>query len=246
MEIRIGTSGWHYKHWLGPFYPEKLPASKMLAWYAGQFDTVELNTTFYRLPPEPAVDSWRDDTSHGFLFAAKASRFITHMKKLKDPEQSLERYFERVDRLRGKLGPIVFQLPPNWQVDLYRFDEFLKHLPRRHRYAFEFRNETWNDDAVLSLMREHRVAYCIFDLAGYQSPFTVTADFVYVRLHGPDGKYQGCYSDAELNDWASRMQEWGRSGLSVYVYFDNDDSGYAPMNALSLRRKVEMARAQYS
>jgi uncharacterized protein YecE (DUF72 family) len=238
-DIRIGTSGWHYKHWVGRFYPDRWPASKMLAFYMERFDTVELNNTFYRLPPETALEDWRESTPPRFLFAAKGSRFLTHMKKLKDPEPGVTRYFERVDQLGKKLGPILFQLPPKWGVDVGRLEEFLAALPRHHRYAFEFREPSWNTGAVLDLLRKANVAYCIFDLAGYQSPIEVTADFAYLRLHGPGGKYQGSYSDESLRAWAKRIRNWRRELEAVFVYFDNDDSGYAAQNASRLKELVE-------
>ena len=234
-KVHIGTSGWHYKHWVGTFYPPKTAASKMLAYYYQHFDTVELNNSFYRLPLKNALENWRDSTPDGFCFAAKGSRFLTHMKKLKDPEQGLERFFDAIDVLGKKLGPILFQLPPNWEIDVERFAYFLKALPKYHRYAFEFRNATWDVQEIYSLLERHRAAYCIFHLAGFQSPLAVTADLVYVRLHGPGGKYQGSYSDRDLSGWAQRIGDWQREGRTVYVYFDNDQAGYAAHNALKLK-----------
>jgi uncharacterized protein YecE (DUF72 family) len=237
-EIRIGTSGWHYKHWVGRYYPERCPASKMLACYQKDFDTVEINNTFYRLPMPAAVEQWRVSTPPNFLFAVKGSRFLTHMKKLKDPAPGLEKYFSRVDLLREKLGPILFQLPPNWEVDIGRLQGFLDALPSHHRYAFEFRNETWNTPEVFRLLRRNNAAYCVFHLAGYQSPVELTADMTYIRLHGPGGKYQGTYGDEDLRTWARRIREWAPDLKTVYAYFDNDDSGYAASDALRLRDLV--------
>ncbi len=231
--VHIGTSGWHYKHWLGPFYPPGTRADQMLEYYAERFDIVELNNTFYRLPPETAVESWRASSRRGFRFAMKGSRFLTHMKKLKDPAQGLERFFERADILGPKLGPIVFQLPPHWHIDIERFREFLQALPRRHRYAFEFRDPTWNNPVVFALMRKFRVAYCIFELAGFESPLEITTDFTYIRLHGPGGAYQGSYDDAALRLWAGRIREWNLK--NSYVFFDNDQAGYAAQNAMQLK-----------
>ena len=237
-EIRIGTSGWHYKHWRGTFYPQGVGPAKMLEYYSGLFDTVELNNTFYRLPPESAVEMWREGTPRHFRFAVKGSRFITHMKKLKDPEQSLERFFARADLLGSKMGPILFQLPPNWPVDAERFAAFLKALPTRRRYAFEFRNETWNTPEIDRLLERRNASVCAFHLAGYESPVKITADFTYIRLHGPGGKYQGSYSDRALENWASRIAEWRRHLRGVYVYFDNDEAGYAARDALRLKQMV--------
>jgi uncharacterized protein YecE (DUF72 family) len=237
--VHIGTAGWHYRHWIGLFYPEKLPASKMLGFYSRHFDTVELNNTFYRLPAESGVEQWRRGTPRHFCFAAKGSRFLTHMKKLKDPETGIARYFERIDRLRPKLGPIVFQLPPFWDVDMHRLDAFLNALPKRHRYAFEFRNPTWHTDAVYRLLRKHNAAFCIFEISGFASETHITADFTYLRLHGPGGAYQGSYPRATLQLWASRIRVWQEHLKAIYIYFDNDQSAYAVENALSLKRLLE-------
>jgi uncharacterized protein YecE (DUF72 family) len=236
--VHIGTSGWHYRHWKGPFYPEKLPTSKMLDYYSQHFDTVELNNTFYRLPPETGVENWRTGSPAGFCFAAKGSRFLTHMKKLKDPEIGLARFFERIDRLRPKLGPIVFQLPPFWEVDEQRLEAFLRALPKRHRYAFEFRNPTWHNDRIHRILRKHNAAFCIFEIAGFSSEFPITADFTYVRLHGPGGAYQGSYSQSAVQEWADRIAAWRKELCAVYIYFDNDQAGYAVENALTLKRLV--------
>ncbi len=208
----------------------------MLPYYYERFDTVELNNTFYRLPTRSALENWRDSTPESFCFAAKGSRFLTHMKKLKDPEPGLEKFFDAVDVLRHKLGPILFQLPPNWQLDVERFTHFLNALPKHHRYAFEFRNASWNVQEIYNLLAHYRVGYCIYDLAGFQSPVEVTTDLVYIRLHGPGGKYQGSYSDDALSEWAQRIRKWRGDQRAVYVYFDNDQAGYAVYNALTLKK----------
>ena len=207
----------------------------MLAYYYARFDTVELNNSFYRLPQRSALENWRAATPPHFHFAAKGSRFITHMKKLKDPEPALAKYFDAIDVLQAKLGPILFQLPPNWEVDVARFEHFLQALPYHHRYAFEFRNPTWDTPAIYDLLARHRAAYCIFDLAGYLSPLHISSDLVYVRLHGPGGKYQGSYTDEALQSWASRLREWNGQQRDVYLYFDNDQAGYAAFNALRIK-----------
>lgn len=235
--VYVGTSGWHYQHWIGPFYPEKTRAEEMLAFYAQKFDVVELNNTFYRLPTKNAVAGWRDGSPKNFRFAMKGSRYLTHMKKLKDPEPGLEKFFERADLLKSKLGPIIFQLPPHWGFDGGRLRKFLEALPRRRRYAFEFRDPDWNRPEALGLLRRHNAAYCIFELAGFQSPLEITADFTYIRLHGPGEAYQGSYSDAALRGWARRIREWNVK--NAYVFFDNDQAGYAAKNALRLKEIVE-------
>jgi len=238
-DIRIGTSGFHYKHWIGRYYPAGIKPANMLAHYLRDFDTVELNNTFYRLPETASFDAWRNAAPPGFIYAVKGSRFLTHMVKLKDPERGLVNFIPRAERLRQKLGPILWQLPPKWNLNLERLEEFLQKLPRAHRYAFELRNETWMTDEVYDLLRKYNAAFCIYELAGYHTPFLVTADWTYIRLHGPTQlKYQGSYTDAQLEVWAERIREWSRTMKAIYVYFDNDDSAYAVHNALTLKRLV--------
>jgi uncharacterized protein YecE (DUF72 family) len=235
--VFIGTSGWHYKHWLGLFYPEKLPPEKMLGFYAQHFDTVELNNSFYHLPLVSSVDNWRAITQPGFVFAVKGSRFITHMKKLKDPKPSSRKFFHVVDRLQRKLGPILFQLPPRWKMNLERLRAFLKALPPKHRYAFEFRDDSWLVKEAFDVLREFNAAFCIHDLASMQTPLEITADFTYVRFHGPgEAKYQGSYSRKELNYWAKQIKEWRKDLKRIYVYFNNDIGGHAVRNALQLKK----------
>jgi len=235
-EIRVGASGWHYKHWRGPFYEPTLPPARMLEFYIRHFDTVEINNSFYRLPSEDALKAWRDSTPPNFVFAVKASRFITHNKKLSDPQSALEKFFPRVEILRPKLGPILFQLPPQWKVNSERLEAFLNVLPKRHLYAFELRNPTWHTGAIYEILRAHNAAFCIYDLAGFQSPLEITADFTYARLHGPLGPYQGSYSEAALRTWAERIRKWLRKLKRIYVYFDNDQEAFAVRNALELKR----------
>lgn len=210
----------------------------MLAYYCEHFDTVEINNSFYRLPPENSLAGWREATPEHFVFVAKGSRYLTHMKKLNDAEQGLERFLEAVNLLQSKLGPIVFQLPPHWEVNLERLSEFLRILPRRQRVAFEFRNATWHIPEVFRLLEHHNAAHCIFHLAGEHSPIQNTADFAYVRLHGPGGKYQGSYSNKALAEWAERILVWKQTLQAVYLYFDNDQAGYAAKDALRLKEML--------
>ncbi|HEU5336236.1 MAG TPA: DUF72 domain-containing protein, partial [Terriglobales bacterium] len=172
--VHIGTSGWHYKHWCGPFYPEKHSPAKMLNFYLAHFDTVEINNSFYKLPSEQTFANWRQATPAGFCFAVKASRFLTHNKKLKDPENALHNFLPRAQALKEKLGPILFQLPPRWRINLERLREFLQVLPRHHRFAFEFREPSWNTEEVYAVLRRYNAAYCIFELDRYTSPLQVT------------------------------------------------------------------------
>jgi uncharacterized protein YecE (DUF72 family) len=236
--VHIGTSGWHYKHWCGPFYEENLSPSKMLPVYYTQFDTVEINNTFYKLPSAETFRCWRESTPRGFCFAVKASRFITHMKKLKDPQNALDKFLPRAEELKDKLGPILFQLPPKWTVNPDRLEEFLAVLPRRRQYSFEFREPSWHTNQVYDILRRHNAAFCIFELNGFRSPEPVTADFAYVRLHGPGGAYQGSYPPETLREWATKIQGWSRRLREIYLYFDNDQAGYAAQNALQLKQLV--------
>lgn len=234
-ELRIGTSGWHYKHWRGPFYPPDLSAKDMLPWYLQRFDTVEINNSFYHLPTPQTFTAWRHATPPAFRFAVKGSRYITHRKKLKDPKPALDRFMPAVEHLGPKLGPVLFQLPPRWSCNVERLTEFLSALPTTHRYTFEFRDPSWHDPAVYRLLTRHNAAFCIYELDGFVSPLAVTADFAYVRLHGPGRKYQGDYSPESLDAWAFRIRGWRRALAAVYVYFDNDQAGYAVKNATELK-----------
>lgn len=232
----IGTSGWSYRHWRGPFYPADMAnGAEQLRFYVARFDTVEVNGTFYRLIEVETFRRWREATPAGFVFACKGSRYLTHMKRLKDPVPGVGRFFERVEALEDKLGPVVFQLPGRFKPDRDRLERFIEALPRAHRYAFEFRDPAWFRPDILEVLAAHNVALCLYQFAGQEAPLEVTADFVYIRLHGPDGPYQGSYSDQALRTWAGRIRAWSKKGLDVYCYFDNDDRGFAPKNALSLK-----------
>ena len=232
--IHIGTSGWHYVHWQGPFYPDDLGPERYLEFYADRFHTVEINNSFYQLPTERALSAWRDTVPPGFIFAVKGSRFITHMKKLKDPEKTLPPFLNRVSLLEDKLGPILFQLPPGWHSNVDRLKSFLAALSKEFQYTFEFRDPSWFNQQVYDTLSGKDAAFCIYDLDEQLSPKIVTAKFVYIRLHGPDGPYQGNYSTKTLSTWAKEFASWSKQGKSVYCYFDNDQMGYAAKNALKL------------
>lgn len=242
--VRIGTSGWHYPHWIGRFYPAKSSKEALFSYYARRFDTVEINNSFYRLPAKETLVHWREAAPAGFVFACKASRFITHMKKLKDPAESTARFFETMVTLGRKLGPILFQLPPRWGVDIVRLESFLEALPVVHRYAFEFRDESWFEPAVYEALAAHNAAFCIYHLAGRRSPMRVTADFVYVRMHGPGAAYQGRYDGRALAALARRIAAWRAANKEVYCYFDNDEEGHAAHDALRLKAMVTRRRAR--
>lgn len=233
--IRIGTSGWQYRHWIGPFYPPATPSRNLLPLYARQFDSVEVNNTFYRIPAAATLKAWHDATPEPFVFACKASRYITHMKKLKDPDASLPGFLAAVAELREKLGPLLFQLPPHWRINVARLEDFLAALPSGRRYAFEFRDESWFAPAVYDALAARNAAFCGYHLAGRTSPLILTADFAYLRLHGPGGPYQGSYDDRALAGWAERLSAWSAEGIDGYCYFDNDEAGHAPSDALRLR-----------
>lgn len=240
--IAIGTSGWQYRHWRGRFYPQDLPLAQWFAYYRERFATVELNTPFYHLPQVASVERWRTQTPAGFRFAVKGSRFITHNKKLKEPEEPLERFFEVMDHLERKMAVVLFQLPPSWGLNAARLDAFLAAYRRRcgrRRVCFEFRNPQWYVPEVEEVLRRHRAGFCIYHLAGHTSPLTVTADFAYVRLHGPLGKYAGRYGRAGLAPWAERIQAWRAAGIDSFCYFDNDFEAAAPEDAALLRELVD-------
>jgi len=206
----------------------------MFQFYAQHFNTVEINNSFYHLPTAKTFDNWRDSSPRGFVFAVKASRFITHMKKLKDPESSSEKFFHVADRLEKKLGPVLFQLPPRWKVNVERLDSFLELMPAEHKYAVEFRDESWFVREVFDVLRRHRVAFCIHDFADMKVPHEITTNFAYIRFHGPtSAKYAGEYSESALRTWAERINDWRLS--AVYAYFNNDPGGAAVRNALKLK-----------
>jgi len=238
-QIHIGTSGWHYKHWKGTFYPADIKEADQLAYYVRCFDTVEINNSFYKLPAGKTFSDWRKATPKKFLFAVKASRFITHMKKLKADKASIRKLLQHAGKLEEKMGPVLFQLPPRWKLNVVRLAEFLPKLPAENRYAFEFREPGWYAPEVYDLLRQYNCAFCIYELAHHLSPLEVTADFIYIRLHGPGEKYQGSYPDAVLKKWATRCRAWQKKGKDIYVYFDNDQAGYAAFNARRLKKLLK-------
>jgi uncharacterized protein YecE (DUF72 family) len=231
----IGTSGWNYGHWIGKFYPEDMPKTKWFKHYLEKFDTVELNTSFYHLPKKSTFEKWYNDAPKNFVYSIKASRYITHVKKLIEPEEPVNKFITNVEGIKEKAGVILFQLPPGLKYNLERLTNIINVLPKKYKYTFEFRNETWWNDEAYELLKKNNIAFCIFELAGQLTPRLATADFIYIRLHGPGGKYSGSYSDETLGDWASEIKNWNKEGKAVYCYFDNDDSAYAVYNALKLK-----------
>lgn len=232
--ILVGTSGWAYDHWAPAFYPAGLDPAERLRFLAARLPSVEVNRSFYRLPSREVLEGWRDETPEPFLFAFKASRYLTHMKKLKDAAGPVDTLMAAADVLGDKLGPVLFQLPPRWRCDAGRLRAFLEVLPPGHRYAFELRDPSWYAPEVLAALAGKGAAFCVYELAGHASPREVTAGFVYVRLHGPGAAYEGRYSDAALAEWAGTIAAWAAGGLDVYCYFDNDQAGHAARDAVRL------------
>lgn len=233
-DVRVGTSGWIYREWRGAFYPQALSHAKWLGHYASVFAASEINATFYRLPTQAAVARWREATPPDFEFAWKASRFITHMKRLKDAETSIARVYAPMLALGSKLGPALFQLPPQMTCDLARLRDFLALLPTGHRHVIEFRHPSWYADAVLQALADRDAALCVSDHHHAPAPWVATASFVYVRGHGPGGRYRGSYPKAELDLWAQRLSTWRAEGRVGYAFFDNDIGCAAPGDALRL------------
>lgn len=237
-KYHIGTSGWVYPHWRGKFYPAGLPQSKWFEFYSSRFSTVEINNSFYRLPSEKALDRWRDNAPGGFIYAVKVSRFITHIKKLKDVSRPLSTFIERARRLDVRLGPLLYQLPPGMRRDDARLESFLSLLPGDLLHTIEFRHESWLHNDVFNMLRRYNIALCIFDTPVVRCPLVATADFAYIRMHGSSGMYSSCYRDEELEHWAKSISALSRDLKSVYIYFNNDAEGFAVNNAKMLKEKL--------
>jgi len=237
--VLTGTSGWTYDGWRGPFYPKALPKKDWLVWYAMQFPTAEINGSFYRTPSLEAVRAWRAQTPRDFCFAWKASKFITHWKRLSEKsDNSIALLETRLKALSPKVGAVLFQLPPQFAKNRERLASFLTTLPRRHRYAFEFRHASWYQDDILRLLRDHDVSLCLSDHHDAPSPWEVTARHVYVRGHGPGGRYRDNYPDHTLRAWARHIRQWRRQRRTVFVYFDNDQKSAAPRDAQRLLKLI--------
>ena len=234
-QVRIGCSGWMYAHWRGRFYPEKLAARKWFGFYAEHFDTVEINNSFYRLPKAETFDSWQAQAPAGFCYAVKANRFLTQAKKLKDCEEPLDRMMTPVRHLGSTLGPILYQLPPRFRLNLERLEQFLSLLPKDVTNIFEFRDTSWFVDEVFALLDRHGAGFCAHDMPGLETPRIATGRAAYVRFHGGEGKYWGRYPDERLLGWADWMADQARNGRTVWVYFNNDIDGHAIQDALTLK-----------
>ena len=236
--FRVGCSGWQYLHWKGSFYPTDLAVGLFLERYASVFETVEVNNSFYRLPEASTFEAWKERVPADFLFAVKASRYLTHMKKLKDPEEPLARFFERARSLGRKLGPVLYQLPPRWPKNIQRLEEFLAALPKRRRHVFEFREASWYAEDAYRALERAGVVLCLHDMRGSETPERGAGPFVYVRFHGSGKKYGGRYPDPAVAKWAKRLAGEVRRGRDVHAYFNNDWGGHAPRDALRLREAI--------
>lgn len=241
--IHIGTSGYNYPHWWnGTFYPSDLPQKKWLEFYTTYFDTVELNVSFYRLPKKEVFESWYKRTPKKFVFAVKGSRFITHIKRLKDCREPLTLFFDHASGLKEKLGVVLWQLPPRFRFQKERLEEFsvlLSTLPRakNYRHAFEFRDESWSCHEAFRVLEEFGFIFCIAHGSSFPLIERITSDVVYLRLHG--GEWHGSnYSDKELRQWTEKIQNWRKKRKAVFAYFNNDAYGFAVKNALTLRKWV--------
>lgn len=239
--IRIGTSGWEYPHWAGDFYPANLPRDRWLERYAAEFETVELNNPFYRLPDGKVFAGWAKRVPADFRFAVKASRYLTHVRRLREPEEPLSRFWTRAGELRTRLGPVLYQLPPRWRPNEERLRSFLAAVPRRPQ-AVEFRDARWYLPSTFRLLDEAGLALCLHDMEGSAPPIGPVGPFVYVRFHGSGARYGGRYSSQRLSAWAGRMVAWAEGGLDVWAYFNNDVGGHAVRDASRLRTMVERRR----
>ncbi|MEA2020762.1 MAG: DUF72 domain-containing protein [Patescibacteria group bacterium] len=237
--IKVGTSGWLYSHWRGSFYPKSIKEKNYLPYYASHFDSVEVNNTFYNLSPKKIVRSWKGSSPPDFLFSIKANRYITHMKNLLEPEKTVSNMLENIKLLEDKLGPILFQLPPQWHVDKERLEKFIKVLPSKYSFAFEFRDKSWYQNEIYDLLEKGGLAFCIHDHRDAPSPTKITSDFVYIRFHGPDGFYRSKYKTSTLNKWSRRIKNWDATDLDVYAYFNNDAHAYAIENAKTLKTLLD-------
>jgi uncharacterized protein YecE (DUF72 family) len=242
--IQIGTSGWTYDSWRGPFYPEEVARKRWLQYYSQQFTTVEVNGSFYRTPSLEAVRLWRDSTPDDFVFAWKASKFITHWKRLSDQcRDSLALMETRLRALGSKVGPVLFQLPARFKADRERLATFLQMLSKRRKYSFEFRDSSWFEDNILAVLREWDIALCFSDHKDAPTPWIKTAGHVYVRGHGPTGEYKDHYTDRMLRGWARQLAQWKQTGSTIYCYFDNDQKSAAPHDGRRLQALLKIKRA---
>jgi len=235
----VGTSGWNYPHWAdGVFYPRGLPKNKWFEFYADLFNSVELNVTFYRLVREETFENWYKRSPEDFYFVAKGSRFISHIKKLSDPAQSLRLFFNNAAGLKEKLAAVLWQLPPNFKKNLSRLELFLRLLKKRHtRQVFEFRNSSWFDEETIGLLKQYNACLCIADSDRFPCVKEITSDFIYLRFHGRGTLYSSEYKDSELKSWAAFAK--AQKNKEIYAFFNNDAQGFAVKNAVRFRQLLE-------
>lgn len=233
-EPRIGTSGWSYPHWEGVFYPPHLPQKKWLSYYSQFFDTVEINSSFYHLPRLTTFSKWKETTPAGFVFSVKASRYITHIKKMKEVEEPLSRFYEVVRELGNKLGPLLFQFPPQLKFNREVFSSFVELLSSDFLYAFEFRNESFFAEEVYEILKKKDICLCFSDTPSFPYQEVITSSFIYLRLHGHGSLYTDFYGEEELEEWGAKISFW-LGERDVYCYFDNDYEGFAVKNAQRLK-----------
>ena len=240
--IHVGCSGWVYKHWRGILYPEGLPQRLWFERYAEEFDTVEINNSFYRLPKPETFDKWRKQAPDRFCYALKANRYLTQAKKLKECEEPLERMMAAVRHLGDRLGPMLYQLPPSMKINLERFESFLRILPKEATSVFEFREKSWYVPETYDLLNQYGASFCVHDMPGSASERIAVGPIAYVRFHGGEGKYWGRYSDEGLLNWTDWIVEQARSGKSCWCYFNNDIHGHAIHDARTLKSMVGQMR----
>ena len=239
--IRIGCSGWNYKHWRELFYPKGLPARGWFEFYAEHFDTGEINNSFYRLPAPETFAKWRDQAPPRFCYAVKANRFLTQAKKLKDCAEPLERMMTAMRRLGPTLGPVLYQLPPRFRINLERLESLLELVPKDVVNVFEFREKSWITEETLALLDRYGASFCVHDMAGSATPRWAAGHAAYVRFHGAGGKYWGRYPDEALLGWIDWLVAHARTGRPVWCYFNNDIQAHAIHDALTLKAMVAQA-----
>jgi uncharacterized protein YecE (DUF72 family) len=236
--IHVGCSGWVYKHWRGILYPEGLPQSRWFQRYAEEFDTVEINASFYRVPRAETFDGWRNKAPDGFHYAVKVNRFITHLKKLVGVEETLNEFVALARRLGPTLGPLLYQLPPSLKLDLERLESFLEIVPKDLSNVFEFRDKSWYVPELYALLDRFGASFCVHDMSGSQCERIAVGPIAYVRFHGGEGKYWGRYSDEGLLEWTDWVIDQSRQGRTVWCYFNNDIHGHAIHDAQTLKSMV--------
>lgn len=239
--VNIGTSGWSFNGWKEIFYPPSLAEKDTLAYYSSVFGSVELNSSFYRIPSPTSIEKWKETTPDHFIFSCKASRYLTHIKMLKDVRDTTLYFLQVIEGLEEKLGPVLFQLPPYWPFNLERLEQFIEILPTSFHYTFEFRNKSWLRQEVYDLLTKKNIALCFYDFKGYQCPEIITSDFIYLRLHGPHLEpYSGNYEEKTLLSYAHKFATWQQHVKQIFCYLDNDEKVVAPHDAQVLERLVRL------